>query len=140
MITIEAELYQWKFDREEFDNDGIVHAQVCRKKDDLYSYWIVATTDEGVLLAHQICQDTNPRWSNRMLTMTWNHMAGSTPSSWLFRFNEEKDYTDYMGAFIRGQWETMHHNSWDKIKVSYTLSPQGLRELMGPSPRSKTMY
>jgi VID27 PH-like domain/VID27 N-terminal region len=117
MITKEAEIYQWNFEREEFDNDGIVHAQVCRKRDNPFSYWIVAATDEGVLLAHEICPETNPRWSHRMLTVTWNHMGGPSPSSWLFRFTEEEDYTTFMGMFIRAQWESLHRVPWTKMKV-----------------------
>ncbi|KAG2013590.1 VID27 cytoplasmic protein, variant 2 [Coprinopsis cinerea AmutBmut pab1-1] len=126
VITSEAELYLWDFEEAEFKNNGIVLARLCRKYDDPFSYWIVAATDEGTLLAHTLTADTNPKWSHHMLSLTWNNVSDSgRPNSWLFRWKDEDDYSNYMTTFIRAQWESAHRMPWDKIKVeeqNYVMS------------------
>lgn len=119
LITIEAEIYRWSFESEQFDNDGIVFARICRQNDDRFAYWIVAATKEGSLLAHRISPDTNPRLSHKMLTFTWNNFAGDNGqnSSWLFRFTTEDDYANFITTFVRAQWETLHQAPFEKMKV-----------------------
>jgi hypothetical protein len=140
VITSEAELYLWDFEEAEFKNNGIVLARLCRKYDDPFSYWIVAATDEGTLLAHTLTADTNPKWSHHMLSLTWNNVSDSgRPNSWLFRWKDEDDYSNYMTTFIRAQWESAHRMPWDKIKVSAFLSVKGSEIRTWNRLRSKIM-
>ncbi|TFK23253.1 VID27 cytoplasmic protein [Coprinopsis marcescibilis] len=119
LLTVEAEIYRWNFDSEEFDNDGIVHAQIAQQRDDKFAHWIVAATDEGTLLAHEICPEMNQRLSRRMKTITWNRMSDAGrghSSSWLFKFASQEDYSDFVTLFTRVQWEGLHHLPFNKLK------------------------
>ncbi|KAG6890559.1 hypothetical protein C0992_000567 [Termitomyces sp. T32_za158] len=117
LISCEAELYSWDTNTERFNNQGIVVANIMRPKNTLFQYWLTAENDAGLLLAHQITQDMNQRFSHRMLSLTWNHQADDgSQSSWLFRFSEE-----YLAAFLQKftecLWETLHQSSWAKLKA-----------------------
>ncbi|KAG6902236.1 hypothetical protein C0995_002868 [Termitomyces sp. Mi166 len=117
LISYEAELYMWDPKTEHFHNQGIVMANIMRPKNTPFQYWLTAENDTGLLLAHQITQDMNQRFSHKMFTLTWNHQADDgSQSSWLFHFAEEH-LAAFLQKFSECLWETLHHSSWAKLKV-----------------------
>ncbi|CAA7259820.1 unnamed protein product [Cyclocybe aegerita] len=122
----EAELYLWDADSWDFRNDGIVVARIMQQKDAEFVFWLSASNDTGLLLAHTICSEINQRFSHKMLSLTWNHIdSNGTPSSWLFRFLNQEDFGKVFELFTKCQWQTLHRVPWGKMKPeeqSYVLS------------------
>ena len=81
---------------------------------------MIAISDEhGDVLAHQVSSDMNQRWSQKMSSLTWNHIEQSgTGYSWLFRFQSEEAYSAFLQAFTQCLWESLHQTTWGKAKVS----------------------
>jgi hypothetical protein len=125
LLEEEAELYYWDTQTEGFRNDGIVFARLVQQATNSganseFTYWLTASNDHGIILAHRIKSDMNQRFSGRMLSLTWNHMGeegGSQPSSWLLRFSNVEEYKKVVEVFTRCLWETLHQVPWGKIKV-----------------------
>jgi len=118
LLEEEAELYFWDVQNEDFRNDGIVIARFARQTNADFTYWLTASNDKGMILAHKINSDMNQRFSQRMLSLTWNHLGNNfSQSSWLFRFHSEEDYTKAAQRFTQCLWETLHRVPWGKIKV-----------------------
>ncbi|KAG5732367.1 Vacuolar import and degradation protein 27 [Termitomyces sp. T112] len=117
LISCEAELYSWDTKTDRFNNEGIVTASIMRPKNTSFQSWLTAENDSGLLLAHQITQDMNQRFSYKMLSLTWNHQGDDgSQSSWLFRFSEEH-LAVFLQKFTECLWETLHHSSWAKLKA-----------------------
>ena len=135
LLEEEAELYFWDIQTEGFRNDGIVLArfvqqtQTSANPNDAnaeFTYWLTASNDQGMILAHRIKSDMNQKLSGRMFSLTWNHMGeeggdvaqgGGQQSSWLLRFSGAEEYKKVVEVFTRCLWETLHQVSWEKIKV-----------------------
>lgn len=121
LLEEEAELYFWDVQTEGFRNDGIVTARfVQQNANSEFTYWLTASNDQGIILAHRIKSDMNQRFSGRMFSLTWNHMGeegGVQQSSWLLRFSGVEEYKKVVEVFTRCLWETLHQVSWGKIKV-----------------------
>ncbi|RXW24724.1 hypothetical protein EST38_g1161 [Candolleomyces aberdarensis] len=117
VITMEARFFRWNFEIEEFDNNGIVNAQILKKSDSSYQYYLVAATSAGPLLTHEISSEMNQRCSRKMKTLTWNYVsAGNHQSSWLFMFESQDDYQTFVQAFNTCLYESLHQTPWTKVK------------------------
>jgi hypothetical protein len=133
LLEEEAELYFWDVQTEGFRNDGIVVARFVQQNQATnaganteFTYWLTASNDHGMILAHRIKSDMNQRFSGRMFSLTWNCMGeeGEAPggvqqSSWLLRFSGAEEYRKVMEVFTRCLWETLHRVPWGKIKVCF---------------------
>lgn len=122
IFSEEAELYLWDMEKEDFDPQGEVTAQIAQPTGVPFEYWLVASTSEGHQLAHKITSEMNQRWSTKMLSITWNHFDGANfASSWLFRFKTPDGYLLFKNTFTQAQWEGLHQMSWTKMKVCNAL-------------------
>ena len=126
LLEEEAELYFWDVQTEGFRNDGIVVARFVQQTPTSnsnleFTYWLTASNDQGIILAHRIKTDMNQRFSGKMLSLTWNYMGdeGEGGSSWLLRFSDVEEYKKVVEVFTKCLWETLHQVSWGKIKVCY---------------------
>lgn len=118
VIEEAAELYLWDLDKEEFDLQNDVMAQIAQPTGVAYEYWLVASNMEGQELAHKMTSEMNPRWSTKMLSITWNKFSDhGVASSWLFRFKTPEGYLQFKSVFTQASWEGLHQTSWAKIKV-----------------------
>ncbi|TFK43475.1 VID27 cytoplasmic protein-domain-containing protein [Crucibulum laeve] len=122
----EAELYLWDFEKEDFEHQGVVIARIVQQKDANYRFWLTASVDGKVMLAHPVCSDMNQKWSHQLTSLTWNHLSeDGIPSSWLLRFATEEDFAKVIEAFSRSLWQTLHQTDWSKAKPEeqrYVLS------------------
>lgn len=119
IVAEEAELHLWDMDKEEFDLQGAVTAQIAQPTGVPFEYWLVASDSEGQVLAHKITSEMNQRWSARTLSITWNHFSDhNSASSWLFRFKTPEGYLTFKNVFTQSQWEGLHQTSWSKIKAN----------------------
>jgi hypothetical protein len=117
IVDLEAELYYWSFEKQEFENRGIVKAQI-RKKANTFQYWLSASTDGEPLLLNEVNMSMNPRPSQRMMSFTWNHVPNDGPSkSWLLRFASQDSYESFLSHITSALWETKNDMSWQKAKV-----------------------
>lgn len=117
LITQEARLYLWM--GEEFENQGIVQAQIAQRTG-TYDFFMVALVDGDAVLCHQINSGMNPRNTAHMSALTWNHIpfAGDGDfSSWLFQFEAPEAYDAFTKAFTKALWETLHKSPWQKAKA-----------------------
>jgi hypothetical protein len=122
VMAQEAELYLWDMDKEEFDLQGDVTAQIAQPTGIPFEYWLVASNSEGQELAHKITSEMNQRWSTKTLSITWNNFSDhNNASSWLFRFKSPEAYVLFKNTFTEASWEGLHQTSWAKIKVSVKL-------------------
>lgn len=118
VLSEEAELYLWDMEKEDFDLQGEVTAQIAQPTGVPFEYWLVASSSEGQELAHKITSEMNQRWSTKMLSITWNNFSDQNfASSWLFRFKTPEGYLTFKNAFTEAQWEGLHQVSWSKMKV-----------------------
>ncbi|KAI0677601.1 VID27 cytoplasmic protein [Trametes maxima] len=127
LATEAAELHLWDGERGVFVKQENVVARVAHNPAlGQYDYWLLASTDEGQVLAHRINTDMNQRMSSRVLSLTWNNISDNgVGSSWCLRFDTEEAFTAFQRAFTRALWETLNNISWDKAKIeeqSYVLS------------------
>lgn len=117
LASYEAELYLWDAQNEDFINQGIVTAGIMSQKNARFQYWLTASNGPDILLAHKIAHHMNQRFSHKMHSMTWNYQADDgSQHSWLFRFTEE-GLSKFQGKFSECLWETLHQDSWSKLKV-----------------------
>jgi hypothetical protein len=141
LVAHEAELYLWDMENEEFLNQGIVTAKIVQQKGSGFEYWLTASSDNGQLLAHKITQDMNQRWSNKMLTLTWNHLGDNgSQRSWLFRFGEQVAYDTFLRTFMQSLWEALHQASWTNIKVCKMLYTPRFRSSNPSSARRAKLH
>lgn len=129
LLEEEAELYFWDVENEDFRNDGIVTARIAQQINANFVYWLIASNDNGAVLAHKIQPDMNQRFSHKMLSLTWNHLGEDfSQSSWLFRFHSHEEFAKVIQMFTQCLWETLHQLPWGKIKVDiqYWLQRQTL--------------
>ncbi|KAG6837421.1 hypothetical protein H0H93_009515 [Arthromyces matolae] len=127
LISFEVELYAWNPDLDTYTNQGIVMASIAQHKIAAFQYWLTAENDVGLILAHQITDEMNQRFSRKMLSLTWNHQAADgSISTWLFRFTDsEENLVAFLDKFSECHWQTLHGMSWAKIKAdeqSYAIS------------------
>ncbi|KAI0375618.1 VID27 cytoplasmic protein [Pilatotrama ljubarskyi] len=127
LATETAELHLWDKDQGVFAKQADVTARVAHnRKGGPYDYWLIASTDEGQVLAHKISSEMNQRWSSRVLSLTWNNVnADGVGNSWCLRFTSEEAFNEFQRAFTRAMWETMNQYPWEKAKFeeqSYVLS------------------
>ncbi|KAG6816936.1 hypothetical protein H0H87_001638 [Tephrocybe sp. NHM501043] len=128
LISCEAELYLWNRDTMEFENQGIVVASISRRKGTSFQYYLTAEVDSCPLLAHQITQDMNYKFTSKMHSLTWNYKADESDegswAGWLFHFKEDQ-FSAILQKFTECIWETLHQVSWAKIKAeeqNYAIS------------------
>lgn len=120
-ISAEAELYLWDPAQEQFENQGIVTAAIMQQTNSTFVYWLTASSSDGHLLAHRFSADMNQRFSHKMRSLTWNHLADDgSQRSWLFRFGEA-EFGEFLNKFTQCLWETLHHAAWAKAKVYFTF-------------------
>lgn len=115
--THQAELYYWDSDQG-FQPQGPITGQVIQIEASTFEYWLVVTNDSGGILAHQITSEMNPRWSQKMFSLTWNHFGDDNASrSCLLHFADQNEYQRIMEIFSRCLWEYLHQEEWRKAKV-----------------------
>lgn len=115
--THQAELYHWDPDQG-FLPQGPVTGEIIQSEASTFEYWLVVKNDKGGILAHQITSDMNPRWSHKMLSLTWNHFGDdNTSQSCLLHFSDQNDYQRMMDIFTQSLWEYLHQEEWRKAKV-----------------------
>ncbi|KAF9485299.1 VID27 cytoplasmic protein [Pholiota conissans] len=113
----EAELYLWDLDAADFRNDGVVIARITEQTDANFTYWLTASNEDGLVLAHKICSDMNQKFSAKMLSLTWNHLGDNgAQSSWLFRFATPQDFAQLKEVYTQAMWQSLHQISWGKAK------------------------
>ncbi|KAG5638194.1 hypothetical protein H0H81_001291 [Sphagnurus paluster] len=128
LLSYEAELYLWDAPNEDFINQGILIAAI--QKNAPFSYYLTASNDSGILLAHKISGDMNQRFSHKMLSLTWNYQADDgSQSSWLFRFSEEH-LGNFLQKFTECLWESLHQMPWAKLKVGLPFLLANLERLI----------
>lgn len=118
LIQKEAILYLWDASQGQFENQGVLMASIVKRPDEPFSFYLTAHNDERLLLTHLISSNMNPKWTHRMLSITWNMLNADNTggTSWCFRFASEEDYTVMAEMFVRCLWETLHQTPWEKIK------------------------
>ena len=115
--THQAELYYWD-PIQGFLPQGPVTGEVIQTEASNFEHWLVVKKDKGSILAHQIMSDMNPRWSQKMLSLTWNHFADdNTSQSCLLHFSDQNDYQRMMDVFSQSLWEYLHQEEWRRAKV-----------------------
>ncbi|KAL1946822.1 hypothetical protein VTO73DRAFT_14926 [Trametes versicolor] len=129
LATELAELHLWDKDQSLFLKEADVTARVANNPaGGKYDYWLVASTDEGQMLAHRISSEMNQRWSTRVLSLTWNNISeNGVGNSWCLRFDTQEAFDEFQRAFTRAQWEAMNQWPWEKAKFeeqSYVMSSQ----------------
>ncbi|KAL1731044.1 VID27 cytoplasmic protein-domain-containing protein [Schizophyllum commune] len=118
LVTTEAELYHWDWDKEEFDNQGIVTARILQPKSGIYVFYLAAEVNGRLLLQHLIKTEMNQRWSPKMSSLTWNNIPEhGKATSWLFRFPTEEAFATFQEVFMKALWETVYQAPWEKMKV-----------------------
>lgn len=119
LATELAELHLWDKDQSLFLKEADVTARVANNPaGGKYDYWLVASTDEGQMLAHRISSEMNQRWSTRVLSLTWNNISeNGVGNSWCLRFDTQEAFDEFQRAFTRAQWEAMNQWPWEKAKV-----------------------
>jgi VID27 PH-like domain len=136
LFAEQATLYFWNFQEGEFTSPINVTAEIAKLPSAEFRYWLIASTNQGRLLAHEISSEMNHRWSSKALSVTWNHSSEQNiQNSWCFTFHtgregqeerEQQAYSAFLDAFTQALWETLHQTSWTKLKVSlpyFVLDP-----------------
>lgn len=109
----EVELYFWE--NHEFRNQGIFRAHIV--KTGTFAFKLCASTDRGVLLAHDVDSSMNAVFNPKLFSFTWNHVGtGGNWSSWLFKFPSHDEYVGFCTTIQRCEWERLHQQSFDKVK------------------------
>jgi hypothetical protein len=122
VMAQEAELHLWDMEKEEFELQSDVTAQIAQPTGVPFEYWLVASNSEGQELAHKITSEMNERWSTKTLSITWNNFSDhNIASSWLFRFKSADGYLLFKNTYVQAMWEGLHQTSWAKVKVSTTV-------------------
>lgn len=114
--THQAELYYWD-SNQGFQPQGPVAGEVIRVEASAFEYWLLVKNDGGGILAHQITSEMNPRWSQKMFSLTWNHFGDDAPRSCLLHLADQSEYQRIMEIFSRCLWEHLHQEEWRKAKV-----------------------
>ncbi|TFK55935.1 VID27 cytoplasmic protein [Heliocybe sulcata] len=124
VVEVEAELYLWNVENEEFDLVDTGVARIVQRAP--YEYYLVAATPQSQLLTHRIAPEINQRWAKKVQSLTWNAVSDNgDQSSWCFRFMSEQAYEAFQEVYTRALWETLHHVPWGKIKAdeqAYVMS------------------
>ena len=116
-----AELFLWDTEHAQFEKQADVVARVAQNPaGGAYDYWLVASTDEGQLLAHRISSDMNQRLAARVLSFTWNYIEESgAANSWCLRFDAQEEFEGFQRAFSQALWEGLNQLPWGKAKVCF---------------------
>jgi hypothetical protein len=128
--TGKAELYVWDLARSEFkqpeelgsDTSTAYTIQILKRTAPGFEYWLMVSSSDGPLIAHQVKSAMNQRWSRALASFTWNFLSDDgRQSSWCIRFLEEDLYAKFLAAFTLALWETLHQVSWNAMKVSLSF-------------------
>ncbi|KAI0335447.1 VID27 cytoplasmic protein [Cubamyces sp. BRFM 1775] len=127
LVSEPAELHLWDKDHGVFLKQADVIARVAHNPaGGQYDYWLVASTDEGQVLAHRLSSDMNQRWSSRVVSFTWNNVDDSgVGNSWCLRFLSEESFDRFREVCTRAMWEASNQWPWNKAKPdeqNYVLS------------------
>lgn len=123
LFAEQAELYLWDKDASNFIKQGDVVARVARNlSGGQYDFWLIASTDEGQVLAHRISSEMNQRMAPSVFSFTWNNVSDSgQANSWCLRFESEEAFEEFRRAFSRALWEGLNHLPWEKAKVRFSM-------------------
>ncbi|KAJ3559138.1 hypothetical protein NP233_g11340 [Leucocoprinus birnbaumii] len=117
LLSKESMLYRWNMDAAEFRSQGVFIASIVRRTDSAFHYILVLHNGEHLLLSHDFSSEMNPKWTHKMLSITWNHAgADGVWDGWCLRFASEEDYSEMCNAFIKCMWETLHQVPFGKMK------------------------
>ncbi|KAI0938089.1 hypothetical protein AcV7_003377 [Taiwanofungus camphoratus] len=126
LLSEEAELHLWNRDRGFFVKQADVTAKIVQNPAGTFDYWMIASSEEGQMLAHKITSDMNQRWSTKMLSLTWNYVSDTgLQSSWCLRFVTPEAFESFQHVFTRTLWEGLNQYSWEKAKAdekAYVMS------------------
>lgn len=124
IVSLPAELFLWDGEESNFVGQGDVEAKVVQSNTSRYEYWFVAVGAGGEqLFAHPVTAELNARWSERVWCVTWNHETKQGRlDSWCFKFEGEEGFKAFSEAHSKALYEHLNESSWEKAKVSRTLS------------------
>ncbi|EJF61218.1 VID27 cytoplasmic protein [Dichomitus squalens LYAD-421 SS1] len=122
-----GELFLWDKEHAQFEKQADVVARVAQHPTGgPYDYWLVASADEGQLLAHRVSSDMNQRLAPRVLSFTWNYIDESgAANSWCLRFDTQDVFEEFQRAFSQALWEGLNQLPWGKAKYedqAYVMS------------------
>lgn len=79
--------------------------------------WLSINGSERHWLSQRVDADMNMNFALDNLSAVWNYFTESRDCySWLLRFYKREDYEAFQLGFSRCMWETLHEESWGKIK------------------------
>ncbi|KXN89646.1 Vacuolar import and degradation protein 27, partial [Leucoagaricus sp. SymC.cos] len=117
LIIKEALLFVWNLAHEQFENHGVFMAAILKHTDAPFRYSLAAHNGDHWHLAHEITSYMNPKSTQKMWSITWNHAgADGVWAGWCLRFANQEDYGEMSAMFVRCQWETLHQVPWEKMK------------------------
>ncbi|KAH7920171.1 VID27-domain-containing protein [Leucogyrophana mollusca] len=127
MTAQEGHLFKWDFDAEGFVNerDDLLVIKIVERTNGDYNYWLMATADDGDVVAHKITSDMNPRWAQKTLSLTWNYNNNGQHESWACSFQTTEAFVAFKQAFMSCTWEALHRSPFSKVKAdeqAYVMS------------------
>jgi hypothetical protein len=114
-----AELWLWELDNEQYIKYADVTARIVEQPGVPFAYYIIASTEDGDVLMHTVTSEMSERYSQKIMSFTWNNRSEreDSSSSWCFRFaGGEESFVNFMNAFTMAKWETVNKAPWGKIK------------------------
>lgn len=127
LIAEPAGLHLWNREGGFFVHRGNVTARISQNPaGGPFEFWLLASSEEGQVLAHKITSDMNQRWSAKVLSLTWNYVSDSgVQSSWCLSFETADAFSNFQFLFSKVLWESLNKYSWEKAKAdeqAYVLS------------------
>ncbi|KAH9951604.1 VID27 cytoplasmic protein [Amylocystis lapponica] len=118
LVSEPAALHLWNRDGGFFVKQADVTASIVHNPaTGSFTYWLLASGDEGQMLAHRLSSDMNQRWSTRVTSLTWNYISeAGAQSSWCLTFESPEAFENFQQAFTKAQWEGLNQYSWEKAK------------------------
>jgi hypothetical protein len=126
----DATLYPWDPKARTFMGPQSVTMRIAKDARDRFKYRLIADTEDGPLVAHEISSAMNHRMSPKSLSITWNYVGpGGQQFSWAVCFksgqasceteevHEEEAYMAFSSAFSQALWEVQNRVSLDTLKV-----------------------
>ena len=125
LASVIAQLY---FFQSEFEYKGDVIAQIVHPLNNgPYDYLLVVWQNGNRKLVHRIASSMNQRWAKRTGSLTWNYESeAGTQSSWCIALLESDQYEPFKGLFTQVMWESLHQESWNKVKVCIVYTCQNM--------------
>lgn len=117
----EARVFFWDLEVEGFvaEREEEVVAKIVERTSGDYNYWLIVSDEDGDVVSHKISSDMNPRWAQKISSLTWNYLNKGRYDSWALQFASPEAYDAFKRAFAQCQWETLHGIPFQKAKVGF---------------------